>query len=171
MRCGAPASTPRSSCARRSPGPGPAAPTRCGRCSCGGSAATAALARRRRGQPPRGSRGCAPLPLPRSLLPESSAGSGASSCIGLWLKRRSSCLSPSLGAYGLVSRTRRPEQHHEEPEREASRCLVRAASTILARSTKRASSLRLRARFISSVRCSAEHDNTIATRATRHLRW
>src|SRR6202030_335316 len=42
-----------------------------------------------------------PLPLPRSLLPESSAGSGASSCIGLWLERRSSCLSPSLGAYGL----------------------------------------------------------------------
>jgi hypothetical protein len=44
------------------------------------------------------------------------AGSAASSCIGLWLKRRSSCLSPSLGAYGLqdaprvlVSRTRRPE--------------------------------------------------------------
>jgi hypothetical protein len=29
------------------------------------------------------------------------AGSAASSCIGLWLKRRSSCLSPSLGAYGL----------------------------------------------------------------------
>jgi hypothetical protein len=42
----------------------------------------------------------APLSLPRSLLPESSAGSGVSSCIELRLKRRSSCLSPSLGAYG-----------------------------------------------------------------------
>src|SRR5271165_7030907 len=77
------------------------APYRCGRCGCCGSAGTAALARRRRGQPPRGSRGCAPLPLPRSLLPESSAGSGASKLYRLWLKRRSSCLSPSLGAYGL----------------------------------------------------------------------
>jgi hypothetical protein len=47
----------------------------------------------------------------------------------------------------------------------------RQAKTILARSTKRASSVRLRARSISSVRCSAEHDNATATRATRHLMW
>src|ERR1700730_10000281 len=38
------------------------APYRCGRCGCCGSPGTAALARRRRGQPPRGSRGCAPYP-------------------------------------------------------------------------------------------------------------
>ncbi len=47
----------------------------------------------------------------------------------------------------------------------------RQARMILARSTKRASSVRLRARFISSVRCSAEHDNATATRVTRHLNW
>src|SRR3984957_17776114 len=35
----------------------------------------------------------------------------------------------------------------------------------------RASSVRLRARFISSVRCSKEHDNATATRVTRHLSW
>src|SRR6202035_4439244 len=39
---------------------------------------------------------------------------------------------------------------------------------ILARSTKRACSVRLRARLINSVRCSAEHDNATATRVTRH---
>src|SRR5271167_3938660 len=43
----------------------------------------------------------APPTPPTGLLPKSTAGSGISSCIGLWLKRRSSCLSPSLGAYGL----------------------------------------------------------------------
>ena len=53
----------------------------------------------------------------------------------LWLKRRSSCLSPFLGAYGLQDappRSGQPKhdvlkQHPEEPEREASRCLVGAA--------------------------------------------
>ena len=55
---------------------------RCGRRACCGSAGTAALPRRRRGQPPRGSRGCAPYPSHGSLLWELSAGSGASSCIG-----------------------------------------------------------------------------------------
>src|SRR6202035_2873767 len=42
---------------------------------------------------------------------------------------------------------------------------------ILSRSTKRACSVRLRARLINSVRCSAEHDNATATRVTRHLSW
>jgi hypothetical protein len=89
---------------------------RCGRCGCCGSAGTAALARRRRGQPPRGRRGCAPLPLPRSLLPESSAGSGASSCIGFGSSSgRHAChhLLALMGCKTLprvpVSRTRRPE--------------------------------------------------------------
>ena len=74
-----------------------------------GSAGTAAPARRRRGQPSRGSRGC-DLPLQRSLLPESSARSGASSCIGIGSSVGHAC------AYGCtmlprvpVSRTRRPE--------------------------------------------------------------
>src|ERR1700730_11881673 len=92
------------------------APYRCGRCGCCGSAGTAALARRRRGQPPRGSRGCAPLPLPRSLLPEASAGSGASRCIAFGSSSgRHAChhLLALMGCKTLprvpVSRTRRPE--------------------------------------------------------------
>src|SRR6267378_195216 len=75
-----------------------------------------------------------PLPLPRSLLPESSAGSGASAVSALaqapvvmlvtiswrlWAARR----SPAFRSveHDVL------KQHHEEPEREASRCLVRAA--------------------------------------------
>ena len=76
------------------------APYQCGRCGCCGSAGTAALARRRRGQPHRGRRRCAPTPPT-----EPSAGVerwiGSIKLYRLWLKRRSSCLSPSLGAYGL----------------------------------------------------------------------
>src|SRR5262244_1403210 len=47
----------------------------------------------------------------------------------------------------------------------------RQARTILARSTRRASEVRLRARFSSSALCSAEHANATATRVTRHLSW
>jgi hypothetical protein len=57
-----------------------------------------------------------PLPLPRSLLPESSAGSGASSCIGFGSSAgRHAChhLLALMGCKTLprvpVSRTRRPE--------------------------------------------------------------
>ncbi len=76
------------------------APYRCGRCGCCGSAGTAALARRRRGQPPRGSRGCAPYPSHGAFC-RSRALDREHQLYRLWLKRRSSCLSPSLGAYGL----------------------------------------------------------------------
>src|SRR6267143_1419231 len=80
-----------------------------------------------------------PLPLPRSLLPESSAGSGASSSIGLaqapvvmlvtiswrlWAARRSPAFRSA--EHDVL------KQHHEEPEREASRCLVRAAVLVCA---------------------------------------
>src|SRR5271170_6201319 len=58
----------------------------------------------------------APLPLPRSLLPESSAGSGISSCIGFGSSAgRHAChhLLALMGCKTLprvpVSRTRRPE--------------------------------------------------------------
>jgi hypothetical protein len=79
------------------------------------SAGTAALARRRRA-----SRlevvVDAPQPLPRSLLPESSAGSGPSSCIGFGSSAgRHAChhLLALIGCKTLprvpVSRTRRPE--------------------------------------------------------------
>ena len=78
-----------------------------------------------------------PLPLPRSLLPESSAGSGASSCIGFGSSAgRHAChhLLALMSARGSPA-FRSAEydvlkQHHEEPEREASRCLVRTAVAI-----------------------------------------
>ena len=57
----------------------------------------------------------APLPLPRSLLPEASAGSGASKRYRLWLERRSSCSSPSLGAYGLQDAPPRSGQPNTMP--------------------------------------------------------
>ena len=92
------------------------APYRCGRCGCRGSAGTAALARRRRGQPPRGSRGCAPYPSHGAFCRSSSAGSGASSCIGFGSSAgRHAChhLLALMGCKTLprvpVSRTRRPE--------------------------------------------------------------
>jgi len=92
------------------------APYRCGRCGCRGSAGTAALAPRRRGQPPRGSRGCAPNPSHGAFCRSSSAGSGASSCIGFGSSAgRHAChhLLALMGCKTLprvpVSRTRRPE--------------------------------------------------------------
>src|SRR6266446_9793072 len=75
-----------------------------------------------------------PLPLPRSLLPESSAGSGASAVSALaqapvvmlvtiswrsWAARRSPAFRSA--EHDVL------KQHHQEPEREAGRCLVRAA--------------------------------------------
>jgi hypothetical protein len=115
------------------------APYRCGRCGCCGSAGTAALARRRRGQPPRGSRGCAPYPS-RGAFCRSRALDRSIKLYRPWLERRSSCLSPSLGALWAARRSpafRSAEhhvlkQHHEEPQREASRCLVRAAVLVCA---------------------------------------
>src|SRR6266478_8869568 len=81
-----------------------------------------------------------PLPLPRSLLPESSAGSGASAVSALaqapvvmlvtiswrlWAARRSPAFRSA--EHDVL------KQHHEEPEREASRCLVRAAVLVCVR--------------------------------------
>src|SRR5208282_565806 len=93
-----------------------------------------------RGQPHRGSRGCAPLLLPRSLLPESSAGSGAPSCIGFGSSAgRHAChhLLALMGCKTLPAfRSAEHDvlkQHHEEPEREASRSLVRAAVLVCVR--------------------------------------
>src|SRR6266478_2859387 len=81
-----------------------------------------------------------PLPLPRSLLPESSAGSGASSCIGFGSSAgRHAChhLLALMGCKTLPAfRSAEHDvlkQHHEEPEREASRCLVRAAVLVCVR--------------------------------------
>ena len=77
----------------------------------------------------------APPTLPRSLLPESRAGSGASSCIGFGSSAgRHAChhLLALMGCKTLPRRSGQPKhdvlkQHPEEPEREASRCLVGAA--------------------------------------------
>ncbi len=94
----------------------------------------------------RGSRRIAPgYPSHGAFCRESSAGSGASSCmLSLWLKRRSwhGCL-PSLGAYVLrdapprfrsaehdVPETASRRSHHE---READRCLVRATVLVCVR--------------------------------------
>src|SRR6266478_2391137 len=81
-----------------------------------------------------------PLPLPRSLLPESSAGSGASAVSALaqapvvmlvtiswrlWAARRSPAFRSA--EHDVL------KQHHEEPEREASCCLVRAAVLVCVR--------------------------------------
>src|ERR1700730_10541486 len=116
------------------------APYRCGRCGCCGSAGTAALARRRRGQPPRGSRGCAPYPShgafcrSRALDREHQAVSALAQAPvvmlvtiswRLWAARRSPAFRSA--EHGVL------KQHHEEPEREASRCLVRAAVLVCVR--------------------------------------
>src|ERR1700736_2485738 len=116
------------------------APYRCGGCGCCGSAGTAALARRRRGQPPRGSRGCAPYPShgafcrSRALDREHQAVSALAQAPvvmlvtiswRLWAARR----SPRVP----VSRTRRPETASRRAEREAGRCLVRAAVLVCVR--------------------------------------
>src|SRR5271167_917639 len=108
------------------------APYRCGRCGCCGSAGTAALARRRRGQPPRGSRGCASYPS-----------HGPSAEVDRWIGNiklyRALAQAPVVMlvtiSWRLWAARRSPafrsaehdvlKQHHEEPEREASRCLVR----------------------------------------------
>src|SRR6266851_2240908 len=110
------------------------APYRCGRCGCCGSARTAALARRRRGQPPRGSRGCAPYPShgafcrSRALDREHQTVSALAQAPvvmlvaiswRLWAARRSPAFRSA--EHDVL------KQHPEEPEREASRCLVRAA--------------------------------------------
>src|SRR6266436_5469311 len=72
------------------------APYRCGRRGCCGSAGTAALARRR-----------LEVVVDAPPTPPTEPSAGVERWIGsiklyrLWLKHRSSCLSPSLGAYGL----------------------------------------------------------------------
>src|SRR5712675_1546667 len=57
------------------------------------------------------------------------------------------------------------------PGASAFRLPSRQAKTILARSTRRASSVRLRARAISSPLCSAVQVRATATRAIGHLSW